>query len=94
MQNILQKIVLKCISRSYKKCLAVPKGTADPSLGTTALYGNIIVSVHRLNSVFVFNQQGELLHSLKDSISKPMGVCIDSKGRIIVVGYNQILLIF
>ena len=56
--------------------------------------GNIIISDHGLNSVFIFNQQGELLHSLKDSISKPMGVCIDSKGRIIVVGYNQILLIF
>ena len=56
--------------------------------------GNFIISDNVLNSVFVFNQQGELLHSLKDSISKPMGVCIDSKGRIIVVGYNQILLIF
>ena len=56
--------------------------------------GNIIVSDHGLNSVFVFNQQGELLHSLKDSISKPIGVCIDSKGRIIVVGHSQILLIF
>ena len=56
--------------------------------------GNIIVSDHVLNSVFIFNQQGELLHSLKDGISKPIGVCIDSKGRIIVVGYNQILLIF
>ena len=56
--------------------------------------GNIIVSDQGLNSVFIFNQQGELLHSLKDSISKPMGVCLDSKGRIIVVGYNQILLIF
>ena len=56
--------------------------------------GNIIVSDQGLNSVFIFNQQGELLHSLKDSISKPIGVCIDSKGRIIVVGYNQILLIF
>ena len=47
-----------------------------------------------INSVFIFNQQGELLHSLKDSISKPFGVCIDSKGRIILVGYDQILLIF
>ena len=56
--------------------------------------GNIIVSDQGLNSVFIFNQQGELLHSLKDSISKPMGVCIDSKGRIIAVGHNQILLIF
>ena len=56
--------------------------------------GNIIVSDQGLTSVFISNQQGELLHSLKDSISKPFGVCIDSKGRIIVVGYNQILLIF
>ena len=56
--------------------------------------GNIIVSDYVLNSVFIFNQQSELLHSLKDSISKPMGVCIDSKGRIIVVGHNQIILIF
>ena len=56
--------------------------------------GNIIISDQGLNSVFIFNQQGELLHSLKDSISKPMGVCIDSKKRIIVVGHSQILLIF
>ena len=56
--------------------------------------GNIIVSDQGLNSVFIFNQQGELLHSLKDSISKPMGVCIDSKGRIIVVCYDGGLLIF
>ena len=42
MQNILQKIVLKCISRSYKKCLAVPKGTADPSLGTTDIERDIV----------------------------------------------------
>ena len=56
--------------------------------------GNIIVSDHGLNSVFIFNQQGELLHSLKDCISKPMGVCIDSKGRIIVVCYDGGLLIF
>ena len=56
--------------------------------------GNIIISDYVLNSVFIFNQQGELLHSLKDSISQPIGVCIDSKGRIIVVCYNHILLIF
>ena len=56
--------------------------------------GNIIISDYVLNSVFIFNQQGELLHSLKDSISQPVGVCIDSKGRIIVVGHSQILLIF
>ena len=56
--------------------------------------GNIIISDQGLNSVFIFNQQGELLHSLKDSISKPVGVCIDSKGRIIVVGYDGGLLIF
>ena len=56
--------------------------------------GNIIVSDQGLNSVFIFNQQGELLHSLKDGISKPMGVCIGSKGRIIVVGFNGGLFIF
>ena len=56
--------------------------------------GNIIVSDQGLNSVFIFNQQGELLHSLKDGISKPMGVCLDSKGRIIVVGFNGGLFIF
>ena len=56
--------------------------------------GNIIISDHGLNSVFIFNQQGEFLHSLKDSIYEPMGVCIDSKGRIIVVGFNGCLFIF
>ena len=56
--------------------------------------GNFIISDQGLNSVFIFNQQGELLHSLKDSISQPMGVCIGSKGRIIVVGFNGGLFIF
>ena len=79
-QNIISNSISNYLNRPY--CFVIDGA------------GNIIISDHGLNSVFIFNQQGELLHSLKDSISKPMGVCIDSKGRIIVVGYNQILLIF
>ena len=56
--------------------------------------GNIIISDYGSNTVFIFNQQGEILHSLKEGIYQPMGVSIDYKGRIIVVGYNYRLLLF
>ena len=80
----IQNIVCNSIS-NYLKC---------PYCFMLDGAGNIIISDQGSNTVFIFNQQGEILHSLKEGISQPMGVSIDYKGRIIVVGYNYRLLIF
>ena len=56
--------------------------------------GHFIISNSCQNAVFIFNQQGELAHTITDSISGPFGVTLDSKGRILVVGSNHSLLIF
>ena len=56
--------------------------------------GNFIISDHIQNAVIIFNHQGDVVHRITDSIQKPMGVTLDARGRIIVVGYNHRLLIF
>ena len=38
-----------------------------------------------LNAVVIFNQQGELVHTITDSVKEPNGVTLDSNGRIILV---------
>ena len=55
---------------------------------------NFIISNYRNNNIVIFNNTGHLLHTLTDSISQPTGVCLNSNGGIIVVGYNNRLLIF
>ena len=55
---------------------------------------NFIISDYRNNNIVIFNNTGHLLHTLTDSISLPIGVCLNSNGGIIVVGYNNRLLIF
>ena len=54
---------------------------------------NFIISDNN-NNIVIFNDTGHLLHTLTDSISLPRGVCLNSNGGIIVVGYNHRLLIF
>ena len=54
---------------------------------------NFIISNYSNNNIVIFNNTGHLLHTLTDSISHPRGVCLNSNGRIIVVGYNNRLLI-
>ena len=56
--------------------------------------GNFIISDLILNAIFIFNQQLELVHTVTDSISRPNGVTLDSKGKILAVGYTHSLLIF
>ena len=56
--------------------------------------GHFIISDHRRDVIGIFNQQGELVHTVTDSISRPYGVMLDSKGKILVVGYDHTLLIF
>ena len=55
---------------------------------------NFIISDNNNNNIVIFNNTGHLLHTLTDSISLPKGVCLNSNGGIIVVGYNHRLLIF
>ena len=55
---------------------------------------NFIVSDYSNNNIVIFNNTGQLLHTLTDSVSRPIGVCLNSNGGIIVVGHNHRLLIF
>ena len=56
--------------------------------------GNFIISDYSQNAIFLFNQEGNLVHKITDSIQRPFGVTLDARGRIILVGYNHRLLIF
>ena len=56
--------------------------------------GNFIISDRNQNAIFLFNQEGDLVHKITDSIQSPFGVTLDARGRIIFVGYNHRLLIF
>ena len=56
--------------------------------------GHFIISDYSRDVICIFNQQGELVHTVTDSISRPYGVTLDSKGKILVVGYDHTLLIF
>ena len=56
--------------------------------------GNFIISDYGQNAIVLFNQEGDLVHKITDSIQKPFGVTLDAKGRIVLVGYNNRLLIF
>ena len=55
---------------------------------------NFIISDYNNNSIVIFTNTGHLLHTLIDSISRPIGVCLNSNGGIVVVGHNHRVLIF
>ena len=56
--------------------------------------GHFIISDYLRNAILIFNQQGESVYIITDSLSGPCGITLDSKGRILVVGYDHYLLIF
>ena len=56
--------------------------------------GNFIFPSYSNDNVTIFDKQGRLIHKITDSISKPVGLTLDSKGRVIVVGHNNRILIF
>ena len=56
--------------------------------------GNFIISDYSQNVIVLFNQEGDLVHKITDSILYPYGVTLDARGRIILVGDNHRLLIF
>ena len=56
--------------------------------------GHFIISDYLQDAIVIFNQRGKLVRTITDGVSRPYGVTLDSKGRILVVGYNHSLLIF
>ena len=72
-ENILQGSIRKYLPLSCGICLDG--------------FGNLIVSSNWISTVVIFDRQGTLLHEITEDISSPMGVTIDSEGRIIVVCY-------
>ena len=56
--------------------------------------GLFIISDYNEDVILIFNQRGESVRTITDCVSLPLGVTLDSKGRIIVVNNNHSLLIF
>ena len=56
--------------------------------------GNFIFPSYSNDNITIFDKQGRLIHKITDSISQPVGLTLDSKGRVIVVGHNNRILIF
>ena len=54
--------------------------------------GNICFS--DFNAIFVFNRNGELIHELTEGLFNLRGIALDSRGRIIVVSFNNRVFIF
>ena len=55
--------------------------------------GNFIISDHDQDAIVIFNQQGELVHTITDRIEYPCGVTLDSKSRIILVLHHRLLIL-
>ena len=56
--------------------------------------GNFIVSDYNQHAIFLFNQEGDLVHKITDSIQSPAGVTLDARGRIILVSRIHRLMVF
>ncbi|KAI6646883.1 Cell surface protein [Oopsacas minuta] len=56
--------------------------------------GRFLVSDNNRGFVAILDSNGKLIHKIRQSISKPMGVTVDAGGNIVVVGFNHRLLIF
>ena len=79
-QNAVLNSISKYLKESYSFCI-------DSA-------GNFIISDRDQNAIVLFNQEGDLVHKITDNIQSPFGVTLDARGRIILVGYNNRLLIF
>ena len=55
---------------------------------------HFIISDKAQSAIIIFNQKGELVHTITDSVECPLGVALDSKGRILLVASHHHLLIF
>ena len=78
----------RCISDSISKQLNTPNSFVIDGAG------NFIFPSYNNNNILIFDKGGKLVHKITESICKPVGVTIDSQGRIVVVGHNNNLLIF
>ena len=56
--------------------------------------GRFLIADNERSCIVILDEEGNLLHSLREGISKPMAVTVDVKGRIIVADFNHTLLIF
>ena len=56
--------------------------------------GHFIISDLILNAILIFNQRGELVHTVTDSVSAPIGVTLNSKEKIVLVSHDHSLYIF
>ena len=80
----VQNAVLNSISKHLKQ----------PWSFCIDVVGTFIISDYTQHAIVLFNQEGNLVHKITDSIQSPFGVTLDARGRIILVGYNNRLLIF
>ena len=55
---------------------------------------NFIISDYNNNSVTIFDNSGQILHTLTEAITQPTGVSTNSQGGIVVVGHNNRIIIF
>ena len=78
--NAVPNSILKHLKQSYSFCI----------YGA----GSFIISDYGQHAIVLFNQEGDLVHKITDSIQSPLGVTLDARGRIILVGHNHRLLIF
>ena len=51
--------------------------------------GNFIISDYNNTAVLVFDQHGQLIHKITEGIFSPVGVALDSEGRIVVGVRNR-----
>ena len=79
-QNAVLNSISKHLKESYSFCI-------DGA-------GNFIIADYAQNAIFLFNQGGELVHKITDSIEYPVGITLDARGRIILADNNHSLLIF
>ena len=73
---------------------SIPKHLKGPHAFCINGFGHFILSDYDQDAILIFNQQGELMCTITDSVYRPLGVALDSKRRILIVGYNHSLLIF
>lgn len=55
---------------------------------------NFIISDYNNNSVIVFDNTGQVVHTLTEGITQPTGISTNSQGGIVVVGHNNRITIF
>ncbi|KAI6658389.1 RING finger protein nhl-1-like [Oopsacas minuta] len=76
-------------------CNSISKHLNHPYSFKIAGADNFIISNYSSNIVIIFDNTGQLLHKLTDSLSGPIGVYLDSDGSIVVVNHrDNRLLIF